>query len=310
MEDPGGKAFTFAMVDEVFRSHRPAIVAERWRRLLGEHGIPRYLTMVEGLLMRAGAFGSRILPRFTMKAVEERMRRESSRVILPGEADPLHRYLTRRRSEGFRLNLNQLGEAVLGEAEATRRLDAVLAHLADPAVDYVSVKISAIFSQIQLVAWDSTLAEIQARLRVLYRAAKSLGKFVNLDMEEYRDLALTIAAFRGVLDEPEFHSLSAGIVLQAYLPDSVAAQAELTEWAVRRIAAGGAPIKIRIVKGANLAMEAVEAEMHGWHPAPYATKEETMRTIAGSSTMDAIPTGCGRRDSAWPPTISSTSPSP
>ncbi len=275
MEDPGGKAFTFAMVDEVFRSHRPAIVAERWRRLLGEHGSPRYLTRVEGLLMRVGAFGSRILPRFTMKAVEERMRRESSRVILPGEAEPLHRYLTRRRSEGFRLNLNQLGEAVLGEAEATRRLDAVLAHLADPAVDYVSVKISAIFSQIQLVAWDSTLAEIQARLRVLYRVAKSLGKFVNLDMEEYRDLALTIAAFRGVLDEPEFHSLSAGIVLQAYLPDSVAAQAELTEWAVRRIAAGGAPIKIRIVKGANLAMEAVEAEMHGWHPAPYATKEET-----------------------------------
>jgi RHH-type proline utilization regulon transcriptional repressor/proline dehydrogenase/delta 1-pyrroline-5-carboxylate dehydrogenase len=59
------------------------------------------------------------------------------------------------------------------------------------------------------------------------------------------------------------------------LPDSGAAQRELTEWARRRVAAGGAPIKIRLVKGANLAMEAVEAEMHGWHPAPYGSKAET-----------------------------------
>ena len=76
------------------------------------------------------------------------------------------------------------------------------------------MKISAIFSQINLLAWDATLTEIKVRLRKLYRAAAPGGKFVNLDMEEYRDLALTVAAFREVLDEPEFHSLSAGLVLQ------------------------------------------------------------------------------------------------
>ena len=55
------------------------------------------------------------------------------------------------------------------------------------------MKISAIFSQINLVAWDETLAEIKARLRLLYRAALArAAKFVNLDMEEYRDLALTM----------------------------------------------------------------------------------------------------------------------
>jgi len=200
MEDSRGKEFTFAMVDEVFRSRCPHVEAKRWRQLLKDLGIPRYLTGVERLLLWSGAFGSRILPRFTMKSVEERMRKESARVILPGETEPLRRYLETRRSEGFRLNLNHLGEAVLGEAEAGRRLDVVLGLLADPAVDYLSVKISAIFSQIHLVAWDSTRIEIQSRLRVLYRAAQSLGKFVNLDMEEYRDLALTTTAFRGVLD--------------------------------------------------------------------------------------------------------------
>ena len=42
-----------------------------------------------------------------------------------------------------------------------------------------------------------------------------------------------------------------------------------------RCARGGVPIKIRIVKGANLAMEQVEAALHGWPQAPYPTKLET-----------------------------------
>ncbi len=275
MEDPAGKAFTFAMVDEIFRSHDPASAARRWRGLIAAFGVPRYPPLADRLLMRAGAVGSHVLPGVVMKAVAARMRADSARVILAGEKEPLHRYLTTRTAEGFRINLNHLGEAVLGEEEARRRLEAVLGHLADPAVNYISVKISAIYSRINLIAWDDTLAEIEARLRTLYRAAAKGGKFVNLDMEDYRDLALTGAAFRGVLEEPEFRSLSAGIVLQAYLPDSCAAQRELTEWARQRVAGGGAPIKIRLVKGANLAMEAVEAEIHGWHAAPYGSKAET-----------------------------------
>jgi RHH-type transcriptional regulator, proline utilization regulon repressor / proline dehydrogenase / delta 1-pyrroline-5-carboxylate dehydrogenase len=275
MDDPKGKAFTFAMVDEVFRSQNAALSAKRWRRLLVRFGIPQYPPVLDRFLMALGAAGSLILPKVVMKAVAARMRADSARVILPGEPKPLHRYLAARKKSGFRVNLNHLGEAVLGEEEAQNRLSAVLSHLSDPAVNYISVKISAIYSQINLIAWADTLTAIKERLRLLYRTAAKGGKFVNLDMEEYRDLALTIAAFRGVLDEPEFRELRAGIVLQAYLPDSFAAQQELTVWAQRRVAAGGAPIKIRLVKGANLAMETVEAEMHGWHPAPYPTKADT-----------------------------------
>jgi RHH-type proline utilization regulon transcriptional repressor/proline dehydrogenase/delta 1-pyrroline-5-carboxylate dehydrogenase len=275
MADSNGKAFTFAMVDEVFRSNQPAVSANRWRRLLNQFGTPAYLPPIDRLLMRAAAFGSLLLPRFVMAAVSRRMRADSARVILPGEPAPLHAYLASRSAQGFRINLNHLGEAVLGEQEAQHRLNAVLAHLADPAVSYISVKISAIFSQISLIAWDHTLTIITDRLRLLFRSAASLSKFVNLDMEEYRDLHLTIAAFRSILDEPEFHSLSAGIVLQAYLPDSFKALTDLTSWARQRVASGGAPIKVRLVKGANLAMESVEAELHGWHPAPYPSKADT-----------------------------------
>jgi RHH-type proline utilization regulon transcriptional repressor/proline dehydrogenase/delta 1-pyrroline-5-carboxylate dehydrogenase len=93
-------------------------------------------------------------------------------------------------------------------------------------------------------------------------------------MEEYRDLQLTVDVFLEVLAEPEFLSLRAGIVLQAYLPDSYPIQQQLTQWARERVARGGSTIKIRLVKGANLAMERVDAEVHLWSLAPYPSKEE------------------------------------
>ena len=188
------------------------------------------------------------------------------------------------RENGTRLNLNQLGEAIIGEAEAQRRLESYLALLARDDVEYISVKISSIFSQINLVAFRDTVERIKERLRPLYRQAlahhyrhldgRLTPKFVNLDMEEYRDLHLTVTAFRELLDQPELLALSAGLVLQAYLPDSYRVQRELTSWAIERCRRGGAPIKVRIVKGANLAMERVEASLSGWPQAPYTSKLE------------------------------------
>jgi len=63
-----------------------------------------------------------------------------------------------------------------------------------------------------------------------------------------------------------------GIALQAYLPDSYDMQKELTAWAGKRVASGGSPIRIRIVKGANMEMEQLEAAIHNWPLAPYDNK--------------------------------------
>ncbi len=276
MDDPAGKAFTFAMADQVFRAPTAAREAKRFRDLIADYGIPAYLPLPARVAMRLGEIASGIVPDLVMPLVAAEMRRESASVILPAEEEKLHRHLAMRREAGMRMNLNQLGEAVLGEEEARRRLDANLARLADPDIDCISVKISAIFSQIHLVAVDETLAEIKNRLRLLYRAAmqSSPPKLVSLDMEEYRDLRLTCDAFRQVLDEPEFARLEAGVVLQAYLPDAWTVQRDLIGWARRRLDCGGAGIRMRIVKGANLAMERVDSEIHGWPLAPYGSKIE------------------------------------
>jgi RHH-type proline utilization regulon transcriptional repressor/proline dehydrogenase/delta 1-pyrroline-5-carboxylate dehydrogenase len=91
-------------------------------------------------------------------------------------------------------------------------------------------------------------------------------------MEEYRDLALITDAVQRALGDGELGDLDAGIVLQAYLPDSAATLDALCLWADERRRRWGGRFKVRLVKGANLAMERVEADLQGWDPAPLPTK--------------------------------------
>ncbi len=284
MSDPKGKDFTTCMTDQGFRSHSPPRVANQINYLIDQFGIPEYFDPLKRLQLAAFRLLSPTLSHLLVPLVTFMMRKETSSVILPGEKQDLSKHMQLRREQGVRINLNHLGEAILGEDEAKKRLQVYLDDLEKEDVEYISVKISTIFSQINLLAWDYTIEHVTSRLRKLYIAAKNnrfkradgteVTKFVNLDMEEYRDLILTKEIFKKVLSEEEFHHFSAGIVLQAYLPDSFEIQKELTEWAIDRLKKGGAPIKIRIVKGANLAMEQFEASTRIWPQAPYKTKLE------------------------------------
>ncbi|MEM9238119.1 MAG: bifunctional proline dehydrogenase/L-glutamate gamma-semialdehyde dehydrogenase, partial [Verrucomicrobiota bacterium] len=276
MDDQEGKELTFHLTDQVFRPPLARRSAGLFRSLIRRHGIPRYLGTLDLLMMGLGALVSRIVPGLVMPAITRRLIEESREVILPAEQLSLDKHVTRRRSEGAAINLNLLGEAVLGEQEATQRLERNLEAIRSGTADYISIKLSSIFSQITLTAPEFSKQQLSDRLRLLYRAAlkRSPHPFINLDMEEYRDLQLTLDVFRSVLSEPEFLGLRAGIVLQAYLPDTHPLQIELTRWARERVDRGGAPIKVRLVKGANLAMEKADAELHDWPQAPYPTKAE------------------------------------
>jgi len=299
MRDPRGKAFTTAMTDQCFRSRKSGRVAAQMSYLLNLFGIPRYLSVFKRIQLAVFQVCGRMFSFLFVPMATLILRRETSSVILPGEKSALAAHMRKRRLEGVRLNLNHLGEAILGEEEAKRRLAVYLHDLKQDNIEYVSIKISTIFSQINLLAWDKTIDTLSARLRELYRAAKShlfthadgrkTPKFVNLDMEEYRDLRLTVDLFKKVLGEPEFHEFSAGIVLQAYLPDSHEFQKELTEWAMHRVRSKGAPIKIRIVKGANLSMEQVEASLRGWPQAPYTNKPDVDANYKRMVTYGCLP---------------------
>jgi RHH-type proline utilization regulon transcriptional repressor/proline dehydrogenase/delta 1-pyrroline-5-carboxylate dehydrogenase len=278
VDDPAAKRFAFHLTDRVARAADPAVAADQLRRLIAREGSPAGLPAVERAALRVAAALAPRAPRLVMPLVQARLRDASRGVVIDAAPRRLHRHLHRRRAEGSVSNVNVLGEAILGEEEAADRLARVLAQLRSPDVSYVSVKLSSVASNLSVLAFDETVERLGQRLRPLYLAAAEArpAKFVNLDMEEYRDLPLTLATFRRILgtDEPRLRGLEAGIVLQAYLPDSADALAELGDWAAQRVASGGAGIKVRLVKGANLAMEAVEAELHGWQQAPYGSKAE------------------------------------
>ena len=280
IEDPSGVGFTMRFVDRVARHRDDALAAEQLAALVDDGDLPEFLSRVDRLLLRAGARLAPVLPRIVMPLARRRLRQLVGHMVVDAAPGPVHEHLVERRAEGYAMNVNLLGEAVLGDDEATRRFDRTLALIEDPEVDYVSVKVSAIVSQINMWAFEDTLARIEERLRVLYQRAavaptpSGRPTFVNLDMEEHRDLELTIRAFTDLLDEPELRHLDAGIVLQAYLPDAFGALQRISSWASARHDTRGGEVKVRLVKGANLAMERVDAVVHGWVQTPYETKAE------------------------------------
>lgn len=276
VSDPALRTLTFALTDEVLRFHSNKRAARRFRRIVGEVGVPHTLGPLDRVALRLGSIASRVLPWPVMPLVRRRIVSESNGVVLSADDPAFSDHVAQRLREGIRLNVNVLGEAILSDAEADERLQMVRVRIARTDVDYVSLKVSAVVANLDVLAFEHSVNRICDRLRVLYRDAEVAipRTFVNLDMEEFRDLSLTVAALTSVLDEGEFTRVDAGIVLQAYLPDSHAACEYLCQWATARRARGGGVLKIRIVKGANLAMERVEGELHGWPQAPYLTKAE------------------------------------
>ena len=298
LDDEAGRDLLLDLTDQVLRIRSPKRAAIRLRDLT-EVGVPASLGPVDRSGLKVLGTVAPAVPTVAERAVDWRIEKDTSGVILPAEEEPFSRYVQQRRAEGFRLNINVLGEAILSDEEAEERCRKVLGRITRPDVDYISVKISAVCANLDVLAEQDSLTRIAERLRPLYRAAKEHATFVNLDMEEYRDLELSLRSFMDILSEPEFFDLPAGIVLQAYIPDSHAAAERLCAWANERVANGGAPIKIRIVKGANLAMEQVEAEMHDWPQAPYTSKVDVdasykrlLETILTKGNPEAVRIGC------------------
>lgn len=270
--DPAGLELALRFVDRVARPEDVRVAAAElaalrpWTQAAGS-----FLGPVDRAMLGIGTAIAPVLPGVVVPAARARLRQLVGHLVADAGRG-LGPHVAGLRAQGFRLNLNLLGEAVLGEAEAMSRLERVRALVERPDVDYVSIKVSSVASQLSTWDTDGSRDRVVERLTPLYLTALEHGTFLNLDMEEYRDLQLTTAVFARLLADPRLHEAEMGIVLQAYLPDAQDAFDELTGLARRRRAEGGARIKVRLVKGANLAMEQVEAELHGWPQAPYPDK--------------------------------------
>ena len=165
----------------------PRRAAARFRDLVGRGG-PAFAGPVDRALLVAGAAASHIAPGPVVSLVVRRLRAETGGVVLPAEDPALARHLAHRRARGFASNVNVLGEAILGEAEAARRFGLVRAALRRPDVDRISVKVSSLCGQLSPVDFAGNLVRVVDRLTTLYTDATEHGVFVTLDMEEYLSL--------------------------------------------------------------------------------------------------------------------------
>ncbi|MGN6203538.1 proline dehydrogenase family protein [Humibacter sp.] len=283
LQDPRGLDFAVGFVDGVARPQDVYVAAKSLHQL--GRSVPRFLPWYQRWAIAIGGAIAPAAPWIVIPIARRVLRSMVGHLIVDATPAKLGKAIARLRQDGasagasghIRLNLNLLGEAVLGENEADARLAGTRELLERDDVDYVSIKVSSVASQLSMWAFDESVARVVQRLAplYLYAASSPTPKFINLDMEEYHDLDLTIAVFKRLLGDQRLLGLEAGIVLQAYLPDALDALQDLTEWAQNRRAAGGAPIKVRIVKGANLPMERVDAALHDWPLATYDGKVHT-----------------------------------
>jgi RHH-type transcriptional regulator, proline utilization regulon repressor / proline dehydrogenase / delta 1-pyrroline-5-carboxylate dehydrogenase len=136
----------------------------------------------------------------------------------------------------------------------------------------VSVKISALYSQIHPTDPDTAIEKISARMRPILRRAKELGAFINFDMESYALKDLTLRLFKSIFAEPEFVNAPAcGLAMQAYLKDCEADLKEIISWARQQ----KRRISVRLVKGAYWDYETLMADQRHWPVPVFAQKPET-----------------------------------
>lgn len=282
IQHPNDKILLSKLLDESSQIRSNKKLALRMKILIEKYGIPKFFSPMDTLLIRLFMV---IGYRFYFIAVpifKKRLRSDTSKVIINEKPELLNEHLHRRETQQIGQNVNLLGEVVLGDGEANHRYEHYLEALTDPRINYISIKISGIYAQINPLNYEQCKVELCERLAAIYRQAieypfeddrgNKAAKFVNLDMEEYKDTELTLDVFTEVLSMPEFKNYRAGIVVQAYLPDAQSFQQRLLDFAHARVNAGGAPLKMRLVKGANLQMETIVSSLRAWENPVYDNK--------------------------------------
>ncbi len=274
VQRPTDKILLSKMLDESSQIRDNKRLAKRIKVLIDKYGVPQFFNTRDKLLLTLFAKIGYKFDFIAMPIFKKRLHSDTSDVIINEKRPFLTKHLEKRAVQKVGQNVNLLGEVVLGDGEANHRYEHYLEALEAPDINYISIKISGIYAQLQPLNYTQSKVDLCDRLTAIYQKAIDFpfvddkgvasSKFVNLDMEEYKDAELTLDIFKTVLSLPQFKNYRAGIVIQAYLPDAWALQSELLEFAKQRVADGGSPLKMRLVKGANLQMESVLSSLRGW----------------------------------------------
>ncbi len=272
------KNFIFEMTDRIARLKNPELQSEVFNQLLTKYNAAKMFSGKQKILLQIFPWLSSIFPNYSGLKILEELQKQSEGVIKVWDLNNISPYMEKTKHKGIRTNINLLGEAILGEDEAQKRLNSYEQLLSEPKIDYISVKLSSLYSQFSPLSWKSSEGIIAQRLEKLFSLCMDTNskqiKFINFDMEYYAELEFVIELFKSTLSKDKFKNLSAGVAIQCYLPNSENVYHSLLEFAKQRVENKGAPIKIRLVKGANLNVEKAESSIKNWPLPMYKTKTE------------------------------------
>src|ERR1044071_7111144 len=230
-------------------------------------------------VIRTGVKLAKIAPWISGQVLRWNVSGMARQFIAGKNAHDVMKTLRKRYRQRIGFTVDLLGEAVVSEKEATEyaaRCPELLEVLAretqgwtDPLgknadlfpIVNVSVKISALYSQMNPADPADAIAHLGPKLRPILRRAKELGAFINFDMESYAHKNATLELFRRLFTEPEFRDWPhAGIVIQAYLRDAETDLRDLIAWGRAR----GTRFTVRLVKGAYWDYEKIKSTQNGW----------------------------------------------
>src|SRR5262245_46960570 len=135
--DPKGQLLSVLLTDRVARDKTFEHSAEQVSYLVARLGVPKFMTPAERLQLTLGSAVGSLAPHLTGKLIARHIREEVHGLVFPLDPPQLRTYLDRRSADGVSVNVNQLGEEVLGEDQAGRRLLDYIALLERPEVETI-----------------------------------------------------------------------------------------------------------------------------------------------------------------------------
>lgn len=289
MKDPSFKVDMFRFVDVFPTLRTKDQVKQHIQEYLLKDG--RELPGIISAALKAATAGLTAgIAQATMKGQIEGM---ANRFIIGQTAKSALPELKKLHKDGIAFTVDLLGEATVSEGEADdyqRRyfdlidnLSTEVAKFGDDAVvdrnhlgaiprTNVSLKISAMYSQIDPVDTVGSVAALKARVLPLFLRAREKNVFLNVDLEQWAFHEITYNLFEEIVTSKELSDWPhVGVVIQGYLKSSLADAERLRDIAKRR----NSPITIRLVKGAYWDYETVLARQQGWECPVFGVKAET-----------------------------------
>ena len=267
------------------------MLAEHIREYFSEgENVPAMLRLGAKTAGIGGRLGMKLLGKTICKNLESMARQFIIGDTIPETVKNIGKF----RRKGFAFTLDVLGEATVSEQDADEyaenyiRLLEGLEHAQSdwsalgeggspmdwghaPKID-LSIKPSALYSQINPADFEGSVGYIMDRLRPVYRKIVELNGSMCIDIEMRRYKEITFELYRRLRSDAEFRDYAhLGLAMQVYLRGCDRDVGGMLDWARGQ----GLPISIRLVKGAYWDYEVVAARQNGWPIPVYTHKPET-----------------------------------